>query len=176
MDPLTPQNRCLPGWSVFMDGDLEAGRARLEWISLEPAIPILAWVYASMLARLGRRDEALAAISRIRAIAPDSLYDGFTRFFEAVFEDDGESAMAAIAPFIEKAWWNWQYSWEVASGYALLGETDEAIRWLRNAVDRGFLNYPFLNEHAPFLENLRDDQRFEELMAYTRKRWESFDI
>ena len=66
-------------------------------------------------------------------------------------------------------------SWEVASGYAVLGEKEEALRWLRNAVDRDLINCPFLSEYDPFLENLRSEKAFQELMKYVRERWESFD-
>ena len=57
----------------------------------------------------------------------------------------------------------------------MLGETEEALRWLRNAVDRGFTHYPFLNDRDPFLENLRGEEAFEELMKHVRARWDSFD-
>ena len=176
LDPLTSQNHVLPGWALAVDGQFqEAIDAGFVWSEIDPANPILGWVCVSVLTRLGRRDEALTTFARIRTLAPGSVFDGLSRFYEAVLHEKRLEARAAIAPYTERAWWDFQYSWEVASGYALLGEMDEALRWLRNAVDRGFFNYPFLNDYDPFLENLRSDQRFQELMEYTRERWESFD-
>jgi hypothetical protein len=49
---------------------------------------------------------------------------------------------------------DWQYSWKVAAGYALVGELDKALEWLENAVRRGFLSYRFLAQYGPPLENL----------------------
>ena len=53
---------------------------------------------------------------------------------------------------------------------------DEALEWIENAVRRGFLNYRFLSEYDPLLENLRDDERFQALMAEARKRFESLEV
>ena len=62
---------------------------------------------------------------------------------------------AVTSDLVDAAKVDWQYSWEVAAGYALVGELDEALEWLENAVRRGFLNYRFLSEYDPLLENLR---------------------
>ena len=60
-----------------------------------------------------------------------------------------------------------------AEACALIGRPDDALRWLRFAVDRGFINYPFIAEHDPFLIDLRDDPRFRKLAAEVRLRWEA---
>ena len=42
-------------------------------------------------------------------------------------------------------------------------------------MERGFINYTFLNAYDPFLDNLRREEAFQELMKHVRERWESFD-
>jgi hypothetical protein len=61
----------------------------------------------------------------------------------------------------------------IADGYALLGQKDEALKWLRKAMDHGFINYPFLAVHDPLLANVRSDPRFAPLMQEVRARWEA---
>lgn len=61
------------------------------------------------------------------------------------------------------------YSLGVA--YAQLGETDEADRWLRTAVDTGFPCPPFF-ERDPLLAPLRRRAQFADLLAYVRARRE----
>jgi hypothetical protein len=51
---------------------------------------------------------------------------------------------------------------------------DRAIYWLSIAVDRGFINYPFLAYHDPLAEPLRTEPRWRLLMANVRDRWEKF--
>ena len=53
---------------------------------------------------------------------------------------------------------------------------DEALEWIENAVRRGFLNFRFLSEYDPLLENLRHDERFQALMTEARKRFESLEV
>jgi hypothetical protein len=59
-------------------------------------------------------------------------------------------------------------------GYALIGRRDDALRWLRQAIDLGFINYPFLATRAPFLESLIGDAEYEALMQQVKRRWLAF--
>ena len=63
----------------------------------------------------------------------------------------------------------------LALGYTAAGMPDRAIHWLSMAVDRGFINYPFLARHDPFLKSLRTDSRFQQLLTIVRERWEKFE-
>ena len=62
----------------------------------------------------------------------------------------------------------------LAGGYTLLGQHDNALRWLTTAVERGFINYPFLNAHDPLLADLRSRPAFTTLMDDVRRRWNAF--
>jgi flavin-binding protein dodecin len=64
----------------------------------------------------------------------------------------------------------------LAGAYARAGDTDNAIRWLEVAVDRGFINHPFLTRVDPSLDNLRGEPRFQQLMERVRERWERFEV
>ena len=77
--------------------------------------------------------------------------------------------------FTKLARWDEQYSWLVGTCYAKLGETDHALDWLENAVNRGFLNYPFLSADDPFLESLRTTVRFQALMKSVAVKWRALD-
>jgi hypothetical protein len=48
------------------------------------------------------------------------------------------------------------------------------MRWLTTAVERGFINYPFLNTHDPLLADLRSRPAFTRLMGDVRRRWNAF--
>jgi eukaryotic-like serine/threonine-protein kinase len=68
-----------------------------------------------------------------------------------------------------------QYSSFMAEFYALLGDKEKALDWLDNAVNRGFINYPYLNEYDPYLANIRGEDRFRELMKKVKSEWEQFE-
>jgi len=63
----------------------------------------------------------------------------------------------------------------IASGYAMLTMVDEAASWLRQAMSRGFINYPFLAEYEPFLARIRSDPRVQEVLSEAKERWEAFE-
>ncbi len=64
----------------------------------------------------------------------------------------------------------------MAECYALLDEKEEALEWLELAVNKGWLNYPFLNEIDPFLQNIRGEERFKKLMETVKYKWENFEV
>ena len=67
-----------------------------------------------------------------------------------------------------------QWSWMLADCYSLVGEKEEAVRWLEITVNRGFVNYPFISKYDPFLKNIRGDTRFKKLMERVKYEWEHF--
>jgi hypothetical protein len=50
------------------------------------------------------------------------------------------------------------------------------MRWLHEAVDRGFINYPMLASKDAFLESLRGDAEYESLMRQVERRWRAIEI
>lgn len=69
-----------------------------------------------------------------------------------------------------------EWSWLMADGYALIDEKEEALDWLEYIVSSGFINYPLLSKHDPFLENIRGEKRFKQLMERVKQEWESFEV
>ena len=87
-----------------------------------------------------------------------------------------EGAHARVTPELEKAAATTDvFSRLLAQGYALVDMREQALRWLAVAVDRGFINYPFLTRHDPFFLDIRRDDSFRRLMKTVRVRWESFE-
>ena len=172
VDPLSPQNAPIRDFGAFMDGDLFRGvSAGRVWQERDPGNPIARWVYASGLARNQQFDEARTVFAELEARPDAGAFRRMAAMFLRATVGDREGTFAAVTPdLVEAARGDWQYSWEVASAFALVGASDEALDWLRNAVTRGFINYRFLSLHDPMLAGLRDDDRFQALMAEARKR------
>jgi len=63
----------------------------------------------------------------------------------------------------------------VAAGLSLVGAKEEALDWLENAVNRGFINYP-LFQCDRFLDNIRGEERFKKLMERAKYEWEHFEV
>ena len=68
-----------------------------------------------------------------------------------------------------------QYSSFMADFYGLLGDKEKALDWLEHAVNRGFINYPYIKEYDPYLENIRGEDRFRKLLEKIKSEWEQFE-
>jgi len=62
-------------------------------------------------------------------------------------------------------------TYNIASAYALLGEREQAIRWLQDAADNGFPCYPLFAADTQ-LDGLRGDPRFVAFLAKLQRDWE----
>ncbi|OVE78761.1 hypothetical protein BVY01_04455 [bacterium I07] len=78
--------------------------------------------------------------------------------------------------YIKTARRDGQYSYFVSSLFALAGMGEKAFDWLENAINKGFINYPFMNEYDPLLENIRGEKRFKKLMKQVKYEWENFEV
>ena len=76
----------------------------------------------------------------------------------------------------EYVWADPELCWLGAGFYSLLDDKEEALRWLEHAIDRGWINYPLFAETDPFLENIRGEERFQQLMARVKYEWEHFEV
>ncbi len=73
---------------------------------------------------------------------------------------DQERASVELETLIELGY---QWTYEIAQNYAFRGELDEAFAWLDRAFDRHDSSLVF-TVGDPFLDNLRDDPRFEDVL------------
>jgi hypothetical protein len=44
--------------------------------------------------------------------------------------------------------------------FAMINKKSDALNWLENSVDHGFVNYPFINDYDPLLKNISSEERF----------------
>ena len=56
---------------------------------------------------------------------------------------------------------------EIAAVHAIQGNKAEALTWLQKAIDSGWRDYR-LALLDPWLENLREDEQFQEMMAQVK--------
>jgi TolB-like protein/Flp pilus assembly protein TadD len=57
--------------------------------------------------------------------------------------------------------------------YALLGDRQHALQWLRRTVELGNVNYPWFERDKNY-DSLRADSEYQAIMAGVRQRWEAY--
>lgn len=178
IDPLTPLFQCFAGFIEYMEGNFEDALGSMpKMYKMEPENVFYGLVYANFLTRTPRVQEAYAIIDMLVKVAPQTYFTQLGLIRKFALQGKRNEALKTVTPEL-KNWvrWDEQFSWEMAASYALIDQKKEALDWLENAVNRGFINYPFLNEYDPLLENIRGDERFKKLMKRVKHEWENFEI
>ena len=134
------------GWLLIFVGELERARAPLERAyALSPTASGEGYVRVRLgyvLWQAGERERAT------------QLFDDFERFANEQIEKGNEYAMLPYS---------------LAAAHAAQGETEQALEWLEQSVDRGW-PYELTTVHDPLLTSLRGDERFQSLVAQMRAR------
>lgn len=178
IDPLTPLTRCMPGWADVLEGDFDRALAPYrQMFDMDPGNPMARLFYVWVLALNGRVGEVDEVVATFPGPLHDTIAARVTFFLARALAGDRNGALAVLTPDMETA----AYATDLfprflAQGYALCGAPDRAIDSLQRAVDRGFINYPFLARHDPFLRSLDGHPRFGDLLEEVRARWEAFEV
>ena len=175
IDPLSPLLRAQAAWRYFVAGRLPEAIAAAHRVLELTTVGNPARVYAAYYLDLaGRREEAIRVFEEESAALQDSPYGLIALFFGRSLQQDAAGAARAVTPLLEKAaHWTEYLALFLADGYALIGQRDKALYWLRSAIERGFINYPYLSEHDPYLRSLAGDPEFAALLEQVRQRWQA---
>jgi serine/threonine protein kinase/tetratricopeptide (TPR) repeat protein len=177
VDPLTPLNHGIIAWVPWAQGRFDLALERMaDFVRLEPDSRFARWFYGKLLAWNGRYAEAC---SQLGALHEEDAEDYFAQtgfLFKCALEGNKDEGLQALSPEMKEFLWNdFHLPWFVADSYSLLDERPEALRWLERAVDKGNRNYPLLAQLDPFLENIRPEPRFQQLMERVRAEWEQVE-
>ena len=144
IDPLTPINQVVPAWGHLLQGRFSLAAAECRrWLEREPGSPLASLLLGDILARDGHPHEAESVLEQLAAREPETVFGQVALFLSHGLGGRATEALQAVTPSLTASVGrDLQYSWEMATGYALIKETDEALEWLENATRHGFINYP----------------------------------
>jgi hypothetical protein len=157
----------------LMEGNFEKS---LEIIRKMDAVFFLKNLIVVMnLLLLRRTDEGQ---SNAEAMLRENADDPFARIAMALvlaIRGDREKSLSMLTPEVEAAAAaDLQYASWVADVYALLGDAPKAASWLRIALSRGYLAYPYLARHDWFLDGVRSTPEVRAVLEEIREGWEGF--
>jgi TolB-like protein len=177
LDPLTPLTRCLPGFADASEGNLRSAiEPYRQMFEMDPGNPMARLFYLWVLALNGRQDAVATVLEGFSLGERDTVPARLAQFLAHALFHRQRDALAAVTPDIEAvATASDVFARFLAEGYAVAGAPERAIHWLAIAVDRGFINYPFLARYDPCFETLRSDPRFQRLLEAVRERWLRFE-
>lgn len=177
LDPLTPLARCLPGWADALEGKFEeaVGPYR-EMFEMDPGNPMARLFLVWILASARQNDEAIAIAEGFGADTVDSLASQVAQLYAKGLKGEQIDGDLGLSPEAEGLANTSDIVPRLLSqAYSLLGKPGLSIAWLSKAVERGFINYPYMANHDPLWAPVRDEPGFQVILRDARSRWELFD-
>ena len=158
--------------------DYEKAFSVLKTVPLEANETVINRAMAGVLFQLGRIEDAEKLVDDFLASTSDEG-GNVTSVKAMLLAKSGRrlEAEEAIQRAIElgQSFQHFHHtSYNIASAYALLDESDKALKWLEFTADEGFPCYPLFDKD-PNLQTLRKDDRFIELMAKWKHQWERYN-
>lgn len=177
VDPLTPIWQIVPGIVATHSGEFGRALAPFERaLQADPQNPMLQLAYGQLLALNGRTGEAIAYLEALSS-AGENFFAQLGAFYGHALRGDKDAALMSVSEELKNAAKvDLNYAWVMAQAFALIDEIQLALEWLNIAVERGFINFPLLHHLDPFLEKVRGEPDFAQLMQTTRERWETFEV
>lgn len=176
LNPIPPQ----PHWMharmlLYIGREAEAEQEMRQVVAQNPTqFKALAY-FGALLYYEGKLDEAESMCSRSLQLAPGS--SDVTAQIMAAFLYATRGQRGKIDPRVldarpslvvdgDQAYWT-------GGIYALLGDKQPALEWLKRAVALGDVNYPWFQRDKTY-DSLRSDSQYQSIMAGVRQRWEAY--
>ena len=163
VEPLTPLFYADRGWQYFWMGQnekaIEEARKSLE---LDPnfnmGLCVLGYAYAAK----KMYSEAIAAHQKLATVDPTWRWCLVESLAQAGRKDEARRTLAKFLAQKPAPAGGWD-GWFIAEIYTLLGDKNEAFRWLEAAYKERHSFLPWINQN-PFYAPLHDDPRFLDLV------------
>jgi TolB-like protein/tetratricopeptide (TPR) repeat protein len=173
VDPLTPINHCMPGFVAIMEGRHADALPRYRrFLEMDPKNPFAIWAWNYVLLRNGRVEEASKVVRELNTEHAGSVLAQLGNSLYHGIHGEPEAAREALTGELRAVAWNSELvSRELTHCLALAGETEEALSWLENTVRIGNINYPFWSRHNEWVDSIRGNSHFGELMRHVEQEW-----
>ena len=178
VDPLLWFCQWSHAWVALLDGDFATALGRWrDAIASGGEAPIKTFFLAIFAAYAGRLDEACPLFAQFAEAEPGGM-STLSSVLSALFRRDAKAAAGLLEDRTTRdyATLDKEMSWWLAAGCSHCGWTEEALHWLANAIDLGFVNHRFLSTIDPFLAALRGEPRFQAIMERAREKQRAFEV
>jgi TolB-like protein len=173
-DPLNSIILCIYAFYELFKGNLKiAGNYLLKAYERAPENPLCQYFYAITRVYSGETQKAMQAY-RLLIQKESGIFKEMAKMWVAVLENKKTEYINQIKLLNEYGLRDKEVSWWLADCSALTGRIEEALFWLNNSIEQGFINYIFFSEYDPALSILKNDNRFIALMQKAQKKQEDF--
>lgn len=177
LDPLTPMTNYGDVWCDIWEGKYDLPVDNItKWFRMEPTSPMALFICCNFLTYCQYFEEAHSLINENLQAESNDAFSQLCLVLKYAIEGKTKDIVQLIVGDFERTLErDPQYCHYAASLQALAGMKESALNWLERAIDRGYINYPFMFFHDPHLKSVRKEPRFKQLMKRAKYEWEHFD-
>ena len=175
VDPFAPMINMMPTFLNIYIGEFELAKEASKQLGLDDwSLLFKTWG----LLYTNNYKEAFAELSKVSEISKNVyMFKAILLLINGCLKKDTEfKQLVYDEKFILWAKKDFQYSLFVADAFAMINQKKESLNWIENSINNGNVNFPFINEYDPFLENIRGEERFKKLMERVKYEWENFEV
>ncbi|MEO7176324.1 MAG: adenylate/guanylate cyclase domain-containing protein [Saprospiraceae bacterium] len=175
IDPLNPMSHIMHG-SFFMDTNIMDCLPYFEKAyQMDPLSPLTQWMLASGYFWCGMNEEGYRIVDILEQSAQGWSFTNQILFLKYGLQGNEEKALQYATKELEdQARDDRHFAFHLAECYAAIGEKDKALDLLEYSMVL-FFPYRFLSSDLLFA-NIRNEKRFQDLMADAKERVEAFEI
>jgi serine/threonine-protein kinase len=179
LDPLDVFTRAIRGVIDLFDGQFDSAVSRFQELVDDPNArsPHIEWMLAQAIVHAGRLDEARELFARVAATDATPVAD-LSELYRRAARGDRDAVTAHLSEqhvMVETAKTDESFPIFIANCLVMVGDEDGALEWLGHAINWGFCNYRYLEEHNPFLKPLLGNPGFRQLIDRARQMQDAFD-
>ncbi len=179
IDPLSEVNYLFLGNDQYFQGNFKKAVELLKKTSaINPEFFFSDFWLITFLAANNQKQDSLDLVERILANEHIPVtFKELTLFIKHILLGENELALKTLSDETkEYTWKDPDFTVMMPGYYSLIHENELAFKYLDHAEIRGFINYPWLSEIDPFLENISGEERFKKLMERVKYEWENFEV
>jgi adenylate cyclase len=176
IDPIVATSQLIPTFVHYMEGDFskawQESEKVYELFNENPVVTFHRGLYA---AAVKKQKQAIEYFDMNFQDHPENLYGKLSFLMKLAMNGSKDMVTQGISRYLSStAFGDEELSLWMADIYALIGDVENALKWIQNAAKRGFIHYKFFKHIDPFLENIRSDERFISLVADIKEMNQGF--
>ncbi len=145
----------------------------IEGLDLDKGSPYSLAFKGQIYYRMNKIDSAKKYFEKVIKIEPDGSLGRWSKAMLDFLNGNKEDGLVEIKTLEMSNVFDAEQIYNYANLYGLYGDKKDCVRLLEKAIDGGFYCYPFMSKDS-FLDPVRDDKKFMEVMAYAKSKYEEF--
>jgi tetratricopeptide (TPR) repeat protein len=145
----------------------------LKAFDLDEGSSLTLFNYGKIMLSKNRIEEAITYYDALLEQEPNGVFYYFAWSMKFIINENYQDAFIALQKFENENPLDGEFWFTMAQIYGLMGDERSCARTLERAIDKGYFNYPLIQNDSDF-DHVRNGQKFFRVMLKAREKHEDF--